>query len=124
MVSYGDNANAQRMAFGSVNSSLDAKTESFREVATTVVNAKLNRENDIETPSDNIHRITNLLTAAFLTTSPGKQEESPLWEMAQKLLEEWRGDDPDDNPWRINIPVERFRGLSSIDEIRPYNFVS
>lgn len=124
MVAYGNNSDSQRIAFGAPNSSLDLKTETAREVATTAINAHLNREYDIDAPSDGINRICNLLAAAILTTKMGEAAESALWKMGIELLEKYRGDNSDDNPWRVNIPVERFRGLSSIDEIRPYNFVN
>lgn len=123
MASYGSNSASQIMAFGAANSSLDTKTSTFRDLATTVINAELNLEFDITTPTDGINNICNLLTAAFLTSKPGAQKESPFWEMGIELLQKWRGDDPEDAAWRINIPVERFHGLTSRGDLLPHSFV-
>lgn len=124
MAIYGNNADAQRIAFGAPNSSLDQKTEVAREIATTAINAELNREFDIETPSDGVNRICNLLAAAILTTKTGEPSESNYWKMGLELLGKYRGDDSNDNPWRINIPVERFRGLTSREDLLGHSFVN
>ena len=120
---YGTDLDSQIVAFGVQNTSFDAKTTAFRKLATTVINAELNLEFDIASPSEGIDNICNLLTAAFLTTKPGEQKASPFWEMGIDLLQKWRGDDPEDAHWGITIPTERFHGFVSRGEFLPHSFV-
>jgi len=122
MVSYGSNAEVQRLAYGAVNSSLDAKTTSFRDVATSKVNAFLDLHNDIETPSDLVTRCTNLLAAAMIRTPTGDPTEDSFWKMAEQLLEQLKGDETTDAPWRLTIVGERFHGRGS-EHDHPLNFV-
>ena len=120
MVSYGNSADAQTLAFGAPNTSLDTKTADARDVATSMINSKLNISTDIAAPSDAVTRCCNLLAAGILNPDPNKD----LWKKGMEMLDLLRGDDAGDAPWRISIPVERFRGLVSAEEIRPHDFVN
>lgn len=121
MAIYGDNEGAQIKAFGNINTSLNSKTEEARKTATVAINSKLNVK-EIQDPSDAIHVIANELAAGVLSTKPGENPaESTNWQLGMQLLEDWRGDDSGDAKWRINIPVERFRGIHVLD--RPHSFV-
>lgn len=124
MTSYGSNSSAQILAFGAINSSLDTKTIQCRAVATSIINASLNLERDIESPSDAIDNCCNMISSAILRAKPGQANQDENFEIGMKLLEKLRGDSESDAPWRINIPVERFRGLIAVEDIRPHNFVA
>ena len=123
MVSYGTNTETQTLAFGAVNTSLDDKTQTARDSATSIINSFLNLDKDIIDPSDAINRCCNLLASGILQAKPGESAPSQHWDMGIRLLEQLRGDDVGDAPWGLTIPVERFHSFTSLAELRPFNFV-
>lgn len=122
MASYGSDDNTQITAFGAINNSLDTKTAQARSQATSIINSHLNIENDIASPSTRINDCCNMLAAAILRSKPGENNKDSLWDEGMLLLEKLKGDAPTDAHWRNNIVVERFRGISGLDD-RPYSFV-
>lgn len=117
-MSYGSDDNTQILAFGAINNNLDTKTGQARSVATSIINSNLNLENDIASPSTRINDCCNMLAAAILRSKPGENTKDSLWDQGMALLEKLRGDNPTDAPWRINIPVERFRSYGDDERYR------
>ena len=109
MASYSTNANVQNLVYGTTNSDWDAACTAARDVATSVINAKLDRTTDIGTASDLVTRCCTLLAAGIISTSPNdKVESNTYWKQGLILLEQLRGDDTDDASWGRTIPIERF----------------
>ena len=122
-MSYGSTSDCQILAFGAANSSLDTKTQKALDVASSFINSELNLEKDSASPSTAMTECADLLAAAILRTK-GDAQEDPYWKMGTEMLKKLRGDSPDDAPWRLNVPVERFRGLVSQEDRRPHSFVN
>lgn len=110
MVSYGSNAEVQRLAFGALDTNQDTRSASVRDVATSIVNSALDRETDLATPSDLVTRATNLIAAGIILTGQTQVDSGvkhPYWEEGLKILENIKGTDPDDADWGVSYPVDR-----------------
>jgi hypothetical protein len=119
MTSYSSNANVQNLVYGTTNSDWDAASTAARDVATSVINAKLDRTTDIASASDLVTRCCTLLAAGILSTSPSdKVGENTYWKQGMILLEQLRGDDVDDASWGKVVPIERFGSRSELYEDR------
>lgn len=112
---YGTDAAVQKLAYGNTDSSFDTKTTAALTVATVMINAALNLENDITSPSSKVTQCANLLAAGIILSKPEQPENEHL-KLGKELLKSLRGDNPTDAPWRITIPVERFRSYGQIDD--------
>ena len=111
MASYSTNANVQNLVYGTTNSDWDAVCTAARDVATSIINAKLDRTTDIGTASDLVTRCCTLLAAGIVSTSPNdKVESNTYWKQGHLLLEQLKGDDTDDASWGRTIAIERFGG--------------
>lgn len=110
MASYGTNAEVQKLAFKTTNSDWDSASTSARDVATSIINAELDRTTDLSTVSDLVTRCANLLAAGIVSSSPTNIQENVFWQQGQILLKSLRGDDTDDASWGRTIAIERFGG--------------
>ncbi len=111
MADYGTNAATQILAYGAADSDLDTRSAGARAVATSYVNAYLDLDRDIASPTDFVTDATNLLAAAVLLTGQASVEAinaHPFFDLALKLLEKAKGDQPTEVAWRKTIPVDRF----------------
>lgn len=108
MVSYGSNAAAQTIAYGRTDSNRDTAFSAYRDVATSIINAKLNRTTDFSTVPDTVTRCANLLAAGLALTQPNQTEKHPFWIQGMELLESLIGDtDTEGTNWGYNILVKR-----------------
>ena len=111
MVSYGSNAEVQRLAFGAADSNQDTRSTSARDVATSIINAELNLTADLSTVPDVITRACNLIAAGIILTGQTQVDSGvkhPFWLEGLKLLENI-GDQTDDTTGGPkSIVVERF----------------
>ena len=88
MTSYSSNANVQNLVYGVTNSDLDTICSNARDVATSIINAKLGYRSDLATVPDVITRCCTLLAAAIISTSPeDKVEANTYWKQGMILLE-------------------------------------
>ena len=111
-MAYGSNDQAQIIAYGAANSDYDTSTDTARQTATSIINSQLNLEEDIKAPSKKIDDCCNLLAAAIISTSPEATAQSAFWIAGMKMLDNLP-DNSADAPWRINIPVDRFRSVAN-----------
>ena len=70
MASYSTNANVQNLVYGTTNSDLDTASSNARDIATSIINAKLGYKSDISTVPDVITRACTLISAGFLASGP------------------------------------------------------
>lgn len=108
MASYSTNANVQNLVYGTTNSDLDTASTNARDVATSIINAHLNINTDISSPSDAITRCCTLLAAGIMSTSPDENLEQNGYYKAGMALLMMLPDSSDDAPWGITIPTDRF----------------
>jgi chaperone required for assembly of F1-ATPase len=88
MTSYSSNANVQTLIYGATNSDLDTQCSSARDVATSIINAKMGLKSDLTTVPDVVTRCTSLLAAGIVSTSPeDKVESNTYWKQGMILLE-------------------------------------
>ena len=88
MTSYSSNANVQNLIYGVTNSDLDTVCSNARDMATSIINAKLGYKSDLATVPDVITRCCTLLAAAIISTSPeDKVEANTYWKQGMILLE-------------------------------------
>ena len=88
MTSYTSNANVQNLVYGVTNSDLDTVCSNARDVATSIINAKLGYKSDLATVPDVITRCCTLLAAAIISTSPeDKVDSNTYWKQGMLLLE-------------------------------------
>ena len=88
MTSYSSNANIQNLIYGVTNSDLDTVCSNARDVATSIINAKLGYRVDLVTVPDVITRCCTLLAAGIISTSPeDKVEANTYWKQGMILLE-------------------------------------
>ena len=87
MTSYSSNANVQNVIYGVTNSDLDTVCSNARDVATSIINAKLGYKSDLATVPDVITRCCTLFAAAIISTSPDKIADSVYWKNGMILLE-------------------------------------
>ena len=88
MVSYSSNANIQNLVYGVTNSDLDTVCSIARDVATSVINAKLVYKADLSSVPDVISRCCTLLAAAIISTSPeDKVDVNTYWKQGMILLD-------------------------------------
>jgi hypothetical protein len=88
LTSYSSNANVQNLVYGVTNSDLDTVCTNARDVATSIINAKLGLKSDLSTVPDVVTRCCTLLAAGIISTSPeDKVEESTYWKQGMILLE-------------------------------------
>lgn len=88
MTSYSSNANVQNLVYGVTNSDLDTVCSNARDVATSIINAKLGLKTDLSTVPDVVTRCTSLLAAGIISTSPeDKVESNTYWKQGMLLLE-------------------------------------
>ena len=88
MTSYSSNSNIQNLVYGVTNSDLDAVCSNARDVATSIINAKLGYRTDLTTVPDVITRCCTLLAAGIISTSPeDKVEANTYWKQGMILLE-------------------------------------
>jgi hypothetical protein len=109
MASYSTDANVQNLVYGTTNSDLDTATTNARDVATSIINAHLNLDADIASPSNLVTRTCTLIAAGILSTGPDETlEQNGYYKMGMLLLESIKGDVATDAPWGITIPTDRF----------------
>ena len=88
MTSYSSSANVQNLIYGTTNSDLDTICSNARDVATSIINAKLGLKADLSTVPDVITRCCTLIAAGIISTSPtDKVEENTYFKMGMLLLE-------------------------------------
>jgi hypothetical protein len=88
MASYSSNANVQNLVYGVTNSDLDTVCSIARDVATSVINAKLGYKADLSSVPDVISRCCTLLAAAIISTSPeDKVDVNTYWKQGMILLD-------------------------------------
>ena len=108
MTSYSSNANVQNLVYGVTNSDLDTVCSNARDVATSIINAKLGYRSDLATVPDVITRCCTLLAAAIISTSPeDKVESNTYWKQGMVLLESL-GEETTDGKKYNKITVDRF----------------
>lgn len=120
MTSYGSDDAVQYLALKRTDNNLDNQTSAYRDIATSYINAYLNRTTDISSPSDSITRCANLLSAGLMMTSAQSIDEidsHPFVKLAKEMLELLKGDTSSDGKWGTIIPVRRFEGRLSPEEI-------
>lgn len=113
MTSYGSNSAVQYLALKRTDSNLDNQTSAYRDIATSYINAYLNRTTDISSPSDSITRCCNLLAAGLMMTSAQSIDEingHPFIKLALDMLNLAKGDSLTDSKWGTVVPVKRFQG--------------
>ena len=88
MTSYSSNANVQNLIYGVTNSDLDTACSNARDVATSIINAKLGYRVDLVTVPDVITRCCTLLAAGIISTSPeDKVDANTYWKQGMLLLD-------------------------------------
>ena len=88
MTSYSSNANVQNLVYGVTNSDLDTVCSIARDVATSIINAKLGYKTDLSSVPDVISRCCTLLAAAIISTSPeDKVDVNTYWKQGIILLD-------------------------------------
>ena len=88
MTSYSSNANVQNLVYGVTNSDLDTVCSNARDVATSIINAKLGYRSDLATVPDVITRCCTLLAAGIISTSPeDKVDANTYWKQGMLLLD-------------------------------------
>ena len=108
MASYSSNANIQNLIYGVTNSDLDTVCSNSRDVATSIINAKLGYRSDLATVPDVITRCTTLLAAGIISTSPeDKVESNTYWKQGMLLLESLGEESPEGSRF-ISIEVDGF----------------
>ena len=110
MVSYGSNAEVQKVCFCATDSNQDARCTTMRDIVTSWINAKFHYETDLTTVPDVITRATNLMAAGLILTGQMQVDalnSHPYIELAMKLLAEI-GDETVGGEWGLTLPVERF----------------
>jgi hypothetical protein len=111
MVDYGSDAEVQKLAFGAIDTSQDARTASARTIATAKINSILDLAVDIQTPSAAVNSVANLFAAGLILTGQMNVDairEHPFVTEAMKILETLKGDVVTDAEWGKSFPVERF----------------
>jgi hypothetical protein len=120
MVSYGSNAEVQKLAFGATDSNQDTRCAAARDVATSVINSRLNYTTDLSTVPDVITRTTNLMAAGIILTGQ-INVDSGRWhpfymealELLKQLGEEATSEDQDIYP---SIHIEGFGRYENLDD--------
>lgn len=103
------------------NTDLDTVCSNARDVATSVINAKLGLKSDLSTVPDVVTRCTTLLAAGIVSTSPeDKVEENTYWKMGMVLLESM-GEEVETGSQFGTITVDGFGRTGTDDEYTPYN---
>ena len=96
MTSYSSSANIQNLVYGVTNSDLDTVCSNARDVATSIINAKLGYRSDLATVPDVITRCCTLLAAGIISTSPeDKVEANTYWKQGMLLLESLGEESPE-----------------------------
>ena len=114
MTSYTSNANVQNLIYGVTNSDLDTVCSNARDVATSIINAKLGYRSDLATVPDVITRCCTLLAAAIISTSPeDKVESNTYWKQGMILLESLGEEAPEGTRFNT-ITVDGFGRYSDI----------
>ena len=108
MTSYSSNANVQNLVYGTTNSDLDTASSNARDVATSIINAKLNLTKDITSPSNEITRCCTLIAAGILSTSPDENLEQNGYYKAGMAMLDMLPDNTDDSKWGNTLVQERF----------------
>ena len=122
MTSYSSNANVQNLVYGVTNSDLDTACSNARDVATSIINAKLGYKSDLATVPDVITRCCTLLAAGIISTSPeDKVDSNTYWKQGMLLLESL-GEETVTGTKFNTITVEGFGRYSDInhDPTIPY----
>ena len=110
MASYSSNANIQNLVYGATNSDIDDASTAARDVATSLINAHLDRTTDISSPSDLVTRCATMLAAGILATGPeDKLDQNAYYKAGMELLKALKGDDVDDAEWSKSVPSSRFQ---------------
>ena len=122
MTSYSSSANVQNLVYGVTNSDLDTACSNARDVATSIINAKLGYKSDLATVPDVITRCCTLLAAGIVSTSPeDKVDSNTYWKQGMLLLESL-GEETVTGTKYNTITVEGFGRYSDInhDPTIPY----
>ena len=122
MASYSTNANVQNTVYGVTNSDLDTVCSNARDVATSIINAKLGLKADLSTVPDVVTRCCTLLASGIISTSPeDKVDSNTYWKMGMVLLESL-GEETELGSTQITIISEGFGRLTEIshDPTIPY----
>lgn len=114
MTSYSSNANVQNLVYGVTNSDLDTVCSNARDVATSIINAKLGYRSDLATVPDVITRCCTLLAAGIISTSPeDKVEANTYWKQGMILLESLGEEAPTGDRYNT-ITVDGFGRYSDV----------
>ena len=115
MTSYSSNANVQNIIYGVTNSDLDTVCSNARDVATSIINAKLGYRSDLATVPDVITRCCTLLAAGIISTSPeDKVENNTYWKQGLILLESLGEESPEGSRYNTII-VDGFGRYSDVN---------
>ena len=115
MTSYSSNANVQNLVYGVTNSDLDTVCSNARDVATSIINAKLGYRSDLSTVPDVISRCCTLLAAAIISTSPeDKVDVNTYWKQGMLLLDSLGEESPEGSRFNT-ITVDGFGRYSDIN---------
>ena len=121
MTSYSSNANVQNIIYGVTNSDLDTVCSNARDVATSIINAKLGYRSDLATVPDVITRCCTLLAAGIISTSPeDKVENNTYWKQGLLLLESLGEESPEGSRFNT-ITVDGFGRYSDVNS--DYNII-
>jgi len=112
----------QNLVYGVTNSDLDTVCGGARDVATSIINAKLGLKVDLSTVPDVVTRCTTLLAAGIISTSPeDKVESNTYWKQGMILLESM-GEEVEVSNVYNTISVDGFGRYQDYDhEINPHN---
>lgn len=108
MVSYSSNANVQNLVYGTTNTDLDTVCANARDIATSIINAKLGLKTDLSIVPDMITRCATLLAAAFITTGPDESIENNGYYKAGMMLLENLGDEAEQGTQYNTILIDGF----------------
>jgi len=104
LASYSTNANIQNTIYGATNTDLDASCTAARDLATSMINAKLNITTDLASPSNQITRCCTFLASGIVSSSPKDLENNSYWKKGLELLESLLGETDTDSEWgNINL---------------------
>lgn len=115
MASYSSNANVQNLVYGVTNSDLDTACSNARDVATSIINAKLGLKSDLSTVPDTVTRCCSLLASGIIATGPDDNLDQNAYYKAGMALLEALGEESTEGEIYNTISIDGFGRYSDVE---------
>lgn len=104
---YGTVEVVQQLVWGDTNPDYDVRSQVALNIASDLIDSKLNNRNREDNPSSRIDSAANLIAGAILASNPENMSQHQWYKQAMVIIDQVRGNVSDDADWNYQAPIQR-----------------